>query len=203
MRLQLQDLSAQAKLVKPQPKLNTGRCILRLPEPAEAKAVVEYYSRNRDHLSGSGPAWPDDFLTESYWVRRLSENLEEFEHDQSVHFFIYERNSDSGTVIGSASLTNIIKGAFHAGILGYGIDKEREGRSMMKEALQSVITYGFSALNLHRIMANYQPSNERSGWLLRSLGFTVEGYARDYLLINGKFKDHVLTSIVNPNWTAR
>lgn len=193
----MQDISP--KLVRPVPKLNTGHCVLRLPEPAESPAVVAFLKKNRDHLANAGPAWPDDYLTEAYWVNQLTTNLLEFEEERSVRFFIFER-SNPEAVVGYASISNIVKGAFHAGILGYGIDKDKEGRSMMKEALQSVITYGFSALNLHRIMANYQPVNERSGGLLRSLGFTVEGYARDYLLINGRWRDHVLTSITNPNW---
>lgn len=193
----MQDISP--KLVRPVPKLNTGHCVLRLPEPAEAPAVVAFLKKNRDHLANAGPAWPDDYLTEAYWVNQLTTNLLEFEEERSVRFFIFER-SNPEAVVGYANISNIVKGAFHAGILGYGIDKDKEGRSMMKEALQSVITYGFSALNLHRIMANYQPVNERSGGLLRSLGFTVEGYARDYLLINGRWRDHVLTSITNPNW---
>lgn len=33
------------------------------------------------------------------------------------------------------------------------------------------------------------------------LGFKVEGYAYDYLLINGRWEDHVLTSLTNPAWT--
>ncbi|HMW89277.1 MAG TPA: GNAT family N-acetyltransferase [Candidatus Obscuribacter sp.] len=193
----MQDISP--KLVRPVPKLNTGHCVLRLPEPAESPAVVAFLKKNRDHLANAGPAWPDDYLTEAYWVNQLTTNLLEFEEERSVRFFIFER-SNPEAVVGYANISNIVKGAFHAGILGYGIDKDKEGRSMMKEALQSVITYGFSALNLHRIMANYQPVNERSGGLLRSLGFTVEGYARDYLLINGRWRDHVLTSITNPNW---
>jgi len=193
----MQDISP--KLVRPVPKLNTGHCVLRLPEPAESPAVVAFLKKNRDHLANAGPAWPDDYLTEAYWVNQLTTNLLEFEEERSIRFFIFER-SNPEAVVGYANISNIVKGAFHAGILGYGIDKDKEGRSMMKEALQSVITYGFSALNLHRIMANYQPVNERSGGLLRSLGFTVEGYARDYLLINGRWRDHVLTSITNPNW---
>lgn len=196
----MQDVSP--KLVKPVPKLNTGRCILRLPEPGEAAAVVKYMAKNKDHLANAGPAWPEDYLTEAYWTRQLQVNLEDFEKETSVRFFIFER-SNPDTVIGSANLNNIVRGAFHACFLGYSIDKEKEGRSMMKEALQSVITYGFTAVNLHRIMANYQPTNDRSGGLLRSLGFTVEGYARDYLLINGRWRDHVLTSITNPNWMPR
>lgn len=49
-------------------------------------------------------------------------------------------------------------------------------------------------------MANYMPHNQRSGNLLRRLGFVVEGYARDYLLINGRWEDHIQTSLINPNW---
>ena len=48
-------------------------------------------------------------------------------------------------------------------------------------------------------MANYMPINERSGRLLRSLGFQVEGYARDYLYVGGAWRDHVLTALTNPN----
>ncbi|HKF75835.1 MAG TPA: 30S ribosomal protein S5 alanine N-acetyltransferase, partial [Candidatus Dormibacteraeota bacterium] len=35
------------------------------------------------------------------------------------------------------------------------------------------------------------------GSVLRRAGFVVEGYARDYLLINGRWEDHMLTAIVN------
>ncbi|MNL86782.1 ribosomal-protein-S5-alanine N-acetyltransferase [compost metagenome] len=46
-------------------------------------------------------------------------------------------------------------------------------------------------------MANYIPENERSGALLKRLGFEVEGLARDYLKINGAWRDHVLTARIN------
>jgi ribosomal-protein-alanine N-acetyltransferase len=39
--------------------------------------------------------------------------------------------------------------------------------------------------------------NERSGRLLERLGFVREGYARDYLLIAGRWQDHILTSLTN------
>ena len=35
---------------------------------------------------------------------------------------------------------------------------------------------------------------------LKKIGFTVEGYARDYLFLNGKWQDHVLTSLINPSF---
>ncbi|HMX47704.1 MAG TPA: hypothetical protein PKC93_17230, partial [Candidatus Obscuribacter sp.] len=80
----MQDISP--KLVRPVPKLNTGHCVLRLPEPAESPAVVAFLKKNRDHLANAGPAWPDDYLTEAYWVNQLTTNLLEFEEERSVRF---------------------------------------------------------------------------------------------------------------------
>jgi [ribosomal protein S5]-alanine N-acetyltransferase len=71
------------------------------------------------------------------------------------------------------------------------------GKGLMNEALTEMIRFAFEELQLHRIMANYVPTNERSGQVLRRLGFAVEGYARDYLFIGGKFRDHELTSLTN------
>ena len=49
-------------------------------------------------------------------------------------------------------------------------------------------------------MAAYLPHNQRSANLLKRLGFVVEGYACDYLMINGQWQDHILTSLTNRNW---
>ena len=51
-------------------------------------------------------------------------------------------------------------------------------------------------------MANYQPTNVRSGRLLERLGFVREGYARHHLLIDGAWRDHVLTALLNPSWRS-
>jgi len=70
----------------------------------------------------------------------------------------------------------------------------------MAEALSSAIRYCFDEMNLHRIMANYMPTNVRSAALLRKLGFAPEGYARDYLFLAGEWQDHVLTALTNDKW---
>ena len=63
-----------------------------------------------------------------------------------------------------------------------------------------MVQYSFHDLNLHRVMANYVPENERSGKLLERLGFVREGVAREYLRIAGQWRDHVLTARINPDW---
>ena len=74
--------------------------------------------------------------------------------------------------------------------------EKHQGSGLMFEALSAALPFALEHLGLHRIMANYQPHNERSGKLLRRLGFAVEGYARDYLYIDGEWRDHVLTAIM-------
>ncbi|MCK6430817.1 MAG: GNAT family N-acetyltransferase, partial [Burkholderiaceae bacterium] len=70
-------------------------------------------------------------------------------------------------------------------------------RGLMTEALAACIDFAFGALRLHRIQANYMPENERSGRLLARLAFEREGYAKDYLFIDGAWRDHVLTARLN------
>jgi ribosomal-protein-alanine N-acetyltransferase len=86
--------------------------------------------------------------------------------------------------------------------LGYGLDARHQGQGLMTEALRTACDYAFSAMGLHRIQANHLPENLKSAAVLRRLGFVVEGYARDYLLINGRWRDHVLTALVAPESTT-
>jgi ribosomal-protein-alanine N-acetyltransferase len=68
----------------------------------------------------------------------------------------------------------------------------------MSEALRAANAYVFGPMRLHRIMANHRPENARSAKLLERLGFVREGLARDYLFIDGAWRDHVLMSLTNP-----
>ena len=68
----------------------------------------------------------------------------------------------------------------------------------MTEIVNSSLTCVFEQLDLHRVMANYVPENERSARVLEKLGFEKEGYAKLYRKIAGKWRDHILTAKPNP-----
>jgi ribosomal-protein-alanine N-acetyltransferase len=70
----------------------------------------------------------------------------------------------------------------------------------MTEAVRAAVDFAFGTWGLHRVAANYMPRNTRSGAVLERCGFKVEGHAPAYLLINGRWEDHVLTAIINPSW---
>jgi ribosomal-protein-alanine N-acetyltransferase len=118
-----------------------------------------------------------------------------------MHFALL--TPDGQQMIGACNFSGIIRGAFQACYLGYHIDQSHQGQGLMQEGLEAGIGYMFETQNLHRIMANYIPGNERSARLLERLGFEREGYAKAYLNIAGRWQDHVLTALVNPVFEAR
>jgi len=103
-------------------------------------------------------------------------------------------------VLALINLWDIRRGAIQAAILGYSVDRAHEGHGYVTEAVRAVIAYAFGALALHRIETSYHPTNQRSGRVLQRLGFSVEGYARDYLYIDGAWRDAILVGLTNPAW---
>src|SRR5215218_9941972 len=110
---------------------------------------------------------------------------------------------EGAPVVGTCNYTNVVRGPFLACHLGYQIARAREGRGLMTEALRATNAFVFESMRLHRIMANYRPENERSGRLLDRLGFVREGLAKDYLFIDGAWRDHILTALTNPAFDHR
>lgn len=181
------------------PVLTTERLVLRLPPPEEAESVARFYAENQEHLRNSGPSNPS-LIERSYWESQLKIFDDEFAAGQAARFFVYERGPDDKDIIGSVNLSNIIRRAAQFCYLGYGLAAAKQGRGYMTEAVAAVVDFGFTQLNLHRIMANYIPTNARSGAVLKRLGFKVEGYAYDYLYLDNRWQDHVMTAKVNANW---
>lgn len=107
-----------------------------------------------------------------------------------------------GPIVGIINVSQIVRGAFQAAVIGYSLDGGAQGSGLMTEALEAVIDYGFDGLELHRLMANYRPENTRSAAVLERLGFVKEGYAKEYLFIDGAWRDHVLTALVRSDRDA-
>jgi [ribosomal protein S5]-alanine N-acetyltransferase len=114
---------------------------------------------------------------------------------ETTQRFLICRN-DGGDLAGVANLSQIFHGAFRNAYLGFYAFSPHAGRGLMREGLGLTIRRAFTDLGLHRIQANVQPENERSIALLGSLGFTEEGYARRYLKIGGRWRDHVMFALL-------
>lgn len=187
----------------PPPVLTTRRVRLRLATTADAEGLLRYQLANREHLAPFEPLRPPGFFTAAYWRQCARRNAREYAAGASFKTLLFLRDGpgEAGDPIGMANLNNVIRGVFHSCFLGFSLGREHQGEGLMREVLEALIRHAFDEMKLHRISANYMPHNLRSGGLLRRLGFTAEGYARDYLRIAGRWEDHVLTSLLNPRWS--
>lgn len=182
------------------PQLRTARLVVALARPGMEGAMAGFLERNfSSHLARWSPPPEPGFFEESFWRERLARAVEEFHADRSVRFVLHPAEA-LGEIVGTVNYTNIVRGAFHACHLGYQIARSHEGRGLMTEALRGANDFMFETMRLHRIMANYRPENERSARVLERLGFVREGLARDYLFIDGDWRDHILTSLTNPRF---
>ncbi len=178
--------------------IETARLSLRLPEPKDATSIAHFYSHNRDHLQPWSPLWTDSLFSEEFWRNQVRRFKEEFDAGLSARLFVFKKGE--ALLIGTASLTQIQRGPLHSAVLGYALAASEQGQGYMTEAVKAAVEFAFERLSLHRVEAGYQPHNRRSAEVLKRAGFSVEGYARDFLLINGRWEDHILTAITNPRW---
>lgn len=184
------------------PVLETERLIVRPPTVADVPSIVAFYTNNNGHLSPWGPIFPPDFFTENYWTSCVYQYAQELSNDQALRLFAFYKDNPE-VIAGSINFTQICRRAAQFCFLGFAAAESAQGKGLMYEAVSAAIEFVFDDMNLHRIQANYMPHNRRSGALLNRLGFIPEGYARNYLRINGEWRDHVLTSLTNPNWRER
>lgn len=159
---------------------------IRVLSSENAEELLDYYVRNRNFLSKYEPFRDEAFFTLETQRQSLIENYREFIKGQGAHFGIYKDN----IMIGRIRINNIIQGVFKSAFIGYSIDEKCQGKGYMKEAVKLVLKYAYEEFGLHRIEATTLLDNEKSQRVLEACGFIELGVCKEYLLINGKWRDH-------------
>jgi ribosomal-protein-alanine N-acetyltransferase len=172
------------------PSLDGRGVALRLPQMADFEEWAELRAASREFLTPWEPSWPADDLTRGAYRRRLKRYAEDWRADLSYAFFVFRKPDDM--LVGGLTLASIRRGVAQAGSIGYwmGVPFVRYGH--MTAAVRAVLPFAFGTLRLHRVEAACIPTNTPSIRLLERCGFAREGYARQYLCINGIWQDHLL-----------
>jgi ribosomal-protein-alanine N-acetyltransferase len=103
-------------------------------------------------------------------------------------------------LVGVFNVSEIVRGAFQSGYLGYYGFAPHTGEGYMSGGLALVLDEAFRTLGLHRIEVNVQPNNERSIAMVERAGFVREGYSRRYVKIAGRWRDHVRYALLAEDW---
>ncbi len=182
-------------------RLDGDRIYLRVPRDTDWAEWAELRASSREFLQPWEPTWPRDSLTRGAFRQRLRQFDAERRDGTGHAFFIFQRDGDA--LVGGITLSNIRRGVAQAGTIGYWIGRPFARHGHMTAALDCLAEYAFRQLGLHRIEAACQPDNDASRELLRRFGFEEEGRARLYLLINGRWSDHLLFGLVREDYQTR
>ncbi len=86
--------------------------------------------------------------------------------------------------------------------LGPGIiAPEERGNGYIEEAIELMVNYCFTELNLHRLHCACYPFN-RVIELMKLFGFQQEGVLRQAAFARGKFHDKVILGLLREEWEA-
>jgi ribosomal-protein-alanine N-acetyltransferase len=172
------------------PSLDGDGVTLRLPQMHDFEEWAELRAASRDFLVPWEPTWPADDLTRGAFRRRLTRYAEDWRADQSYAFFVFRKQDN--VLVGGLTLASIRRGVAQAGSIGYWMGAPYVRCGHMTGAVKTVLPFAFGTLRLHRVEAACIPTNVPSIRLLERCGFAREGYARQYLCINGIWQDHLL-----------
>ncbi len=182
--------------------LTTARLVLEPMAPPHAQQLAQFFVRNEEHLRPWDPPRPRGITDVEFWDGEARRAVEDHAEGAVARWVLLLRG-DPGRIVGRVNFTQVVRGPFQSCMLGYAVDAQCQGQGLMHEALEAALGYAFEVMRLHRVQANHLPDNQRSARLLQRLGFRVEGLARDYLFINGAWRDHVLTALTYPGFDAR
>lgn len=178
--------------------LITNRLILSPPYLTKAEQLLSFYLHNRTFHAPFENIKPDEFYTLHGIKALLQHQIQDQDSKRGLYFAL--SLSDCDEVIGTISCSNIVYGPFCSTFLGYRLSHSTLHHGYMREALESVISFGCKEYNLHRFEANIMPGNHASIHLVESLGFKHEGYSPEYLYIAGRWEGHNHYVYINPHW---
>ncbi|MEL6959217.1 MAG: GNAT family protein [Pseudomonadota bacterium] len=171
-------------------RIETERLTLRPPIHSDFRAWTALRAESRDFLTPWEPTWAPDHLTRKSFTNRVYWAQRSIANGTAVPLFIIRREDE--TLLGAITLDHIRRGPAQAGTTGYWIGEQYARQGYMREAIEALVHYAFTGLDLSRIEAGCLPENTASRGLLESCGYKYEGVAQAYLQINGRWRNHVL-----------
>lgn len=174
-------------------RLETERLILRGLTLADKHSVYQNFS-DREVTR---------YLMEPFTSLEQAENIIKAfleEHEQGTGSTWAITLGNDGTFLGTCGYERKPGSRWE---IGFDLARAYWGKGYMREALQTIIAYGFGNLDLNKIEAHTLLLNSRTIHLLKRLDFQIDGVLRESSWCNGKFMDEVFFSFRREDWERR
>lgn len=170
------------------PRFSDGDVSLRLLRRSDENAWRELRLRNVSWLRRWDATLPQpDPEVPSTFQAMVRHNRAEARAGRAFCLGVFYR----ADLVGQVTLGGISLGSLRSGYVGYWIDEAVAGRGIIPTAVALVAEYAFRDLRLHRLEVNLRPENAASKRVVEKLGFRIEGTRKNYLHIDGAWRDHL------------
>jgi len=169
-----------------------GRVYLRAPTAGDRDEFLALNLKSARHFRGLAAPMATP--------RAFSAYLKRSKTPEFLGILICRRVDDA--IVGSANLSQIVRGAFNSAYMGYQVFGPYARQGYMTEAMPLVLRLAFRTLKLHRVEANIQPTNAPSLAVVKRAGFRREGYSPRYLKIAGRWRDHERWAMTIEDWRS-
>lgn len=163
--------------------------ILERPTSRRQNEFLTAVKRSR-RLHGSWVAAPQTSQAFRAYLQRLRKR----------NYLSYWVVTEDRALAGVINVSEIVRGTFCSGYLGYYAFRPHDGKGYMSRGLGAVLEDIFRVRGLHRIEANIQPGNDHSRMLVQRHGFRLEGFSPRYLKITGRWRDHERWALTIEDW---
>lgn len=171
-------------------RVETERMTLRPPAHSDYRQWATLRRESEAFLKPWEPTWSDDHLQRKSFTNRVYWAQRSISNEHAVPLFLIRRSNNA--LVGAITLDNIRRGPSQAGTCGYWIGEAHARQGYMREALEAVVHYAFTSLDLSRVESACLPENAASRGVLEKCGYKYEGVAQSYLQIDGRWRNHVL-----------
>lgn len=171
------------------PELESSRLLFRDLGRADSHEIFEMRSDPQIYqFLDRPPAQSVEDIVKFKDIIKLS-----FEDHTGISWVIMEKTTLK--IAGYIGLWRIVK-EHNRGEIGYALKPKYWGQGIMKEAIDTVVRFGFDKLELHSIMADVNPVNSKSLRVLEKCNFKREAYLRENFFYSGKYLDSVIFGLL-------
>jgi RimJ/RimL family protein N-acetyltransferase len=177
-------------------RLATARLVLRPLSGADAAAVQRLAGDPEVARSTADLPYPFDLAVAEAWLA----TQEALREEGRLYAFGLEGTAAPGVLIGAIGLT--VDREHGRAELGYWLGRAAWGKGLATEAGGAVLAFAFGELGLERVFASHLGGNERSGRVLRKLGFRHEGTFRRHVRRFGVREDLAWYGLLRDEWAG-
>ena len=169
---------------------------LRILDKQYASMILAFCNRNKEIFEHYEIDKPLNFYTLAFQEKLVEAEYNGFLHGTYVRFYMFDKRIPD-KIIGTISFSDMKRNAFFSCQIGYKIDSDYVNQGYGFKMLSNSILIMKNECNMHRIGAYILPANQPSIKLVEKVGFKLEGIAKSYVQMKGKWIDHLCYAYIS------